>query len=134
MPRKLINPDLTPRAGSSGVDLGEVLAEELRSRRESGQPVVEEEHFKTGLIRVSVLWDKWDRVPHEERRRSIIYAYRLAEGPEFAGKITLAGGLTYPEAYASGLLPFQIIPAWRSIDPISQEQCREAMISEGLLN
>lgn len=43
----------------------------------------------------------------------------------------MAGGLTYPEAYASGLFPFQIIPAWRSIDPISQEQCREAMISEG---
>jgi hypothetical protein len=131
MPRKLINPDRPVRVSSSGLGLGEALAEELRSKREFGQPVIEEEHFKTGLIRVSVLWDKWDRVPHEERTKAILHAYRLVEGPEFAGKITMAGGLTYPEAVASGMLPVRLFPALRGNDPVSPEQCHRALIDEG---
>jgi hypothetical protein len=108
-----------------------LLAEELKSPKASGQPVVSEEHYKTGLIRVIVLWDRWKGWPHEDRTLSILSSYREAEGDEFADRISLATGLTFPEAISSGMLPFQIIPALRKGDPVTADQCVQAMIDEG---
>jgi hypothetical protein len=129
MPRKVRIP-ATPRPRRP-MPLVEELAKELKSGRASGQPFIEEEHFKTGAIRVLVLWDKWDHAPQEERSAIILEAYRKTEGEEFAGKIGLVSGLTFPEAHASGMLPFQIIAALRRDDPVTVEQCREAMIEAG---
>jgi len=61
----------------------------------------------------------------------ILRAYDLAEGSGYRQRIALASGLTVPEAYAAGMLPFQIIPALRRGDPVTAEQCRQAMIEEG---
>src|SRR5947209_5250878 len=88
-------------------NLVEELANELKHDRESGQPVIDEQHFPTtDKIRVNVLWDKWDDVPHEDRADIILRAYGTAEGKESRDKIALAVGLTFPEAYESGMLPF----------------------------
>jgi hypothetical protein len=129
MPRKIRDPDDAPRVRPSA--LAPELAEELRSHREFGQPIIDEEHFKTGAIRVSVLWDRWDGVASEDRGAAIIQAYRMVEGAEFARRIALAGGMTFPEAHASGMLPFQVIAALRRDDPVTPDQCRQAMIDEG---
>src|SRR5437773_9446384 len=89
-------------------DLVGELAKELKSSRESGQPVIIEQTFPAGVIRLTVLWDKWDRLAHEDGTGVILRAYGMAEGPEYRAKITLASGLTIPEAQAVGMLPFQI--------------------------
>jgi hypothetical protein len=129
MPRNVRSPEtLTPRRPSR---LVEELAEELRSGRESGQPIIDEDRFKTGSIRVVVLWDRWDDIDPESRSAAIVEAYRKVEGEEFAGRIALVNGLTIPEAIASGMLPVKIIAALREDDPVTPEQCRQAMIDEG---
>jgi hypothetical protein len=107
------------------------LAEELKSNRQSGQPLIEEQEFPTGKLRVNVIWDEWDRVPLEDRTATILRAYEQAEGQKYAERIALASGLTFPEAHAAGMLPYQVIPALRKGDPVTMEQCRRAMIEEG---
>ena len=108
------------------------LADELRSERSFGQPRIdEEEQSITGRIRVLALWDRWSGMSHEERSSTILRAYREVEGKEFADRITLATGLTFPEAAVSGFLPLQIIPALRPGDPVTLDQCHRAMIDEG---
>jgi hypothetical protein len=108
------------------------LADELKHDSESSQPVIDEEHFpKTGKIRVNVLWDKWDKVPHEKRPDVILKAYETAEGEKVRENIVLAVGLTFPEAYESGMLPFQVIPVLRKGDKVSAEDCLSAMRAEG---
>jgi hypothetical protein len=129
MPRKKRGIEDQPRPTSG--HLAERLADELRSSRESGQPVIEEQEFPTGTIRATVIWDEWDRLPLEDRTAVILRAYELAEGRGYRDRIALASGLTVPEAYAAGMLPFQIIPALRRGDPVTPEQCRRAMIDEG---
>src|SRR6266540_408393 len=111
--------------------LAERLADELRSNRASGQPLIDEQEFPTGKIRVTVIWDEWDRLPLEDRTAVILRAYDLAEGRDYRERIALASGLTVPEAHAAGMLPFQVIPALRSADPVTAEQCRQALIDEG---
>ncbi len=110
-------------------DLAERLANELRSNRECGQPVIEEQEFPNGKLRVTVIWDDWDRLPLEERTAVVLRAYELAEGRDYRNRIFLASGLTVPEAHAAGMLPYQIIPALRSSDPVTAEQCRQAMLA-----
>jgi len=129
MPRK--KRGVEERARPMSGDLAERLAEELRRSRESGQPVIDEQEFPTGKIRVTVIWDEWDRLPLEDRTAVILRAYDLAEGHGLRDRIALASGLTVPEAYAAGMLPFQIIPALRRDDAVTPEQCRQAMIDEG---
>ena len=129
MPRKKrgVEEKLRPLSG----DLADRLADELRHNRASGQPVIDEQEFPTGQIRVTVIWDEWDRLAMEERTPVILRAYELAEGRDYCDRIALATGLTVPEAYASGMLPFQVIPALRKDDPVTPAQCRHAMIEEG---
>jgi len=108
------------------------LAKELRENRESGQPVIREERFpRTGKLRVDVLWDEWRDVPHELRVQVIRAAYLSAEGESYVGDLALVTGLTFPEAYEAGMLPFQVAPSIREGDPVTLDQCREAMLAEG---
>src|SRR5262249_55048613 len=97
--------------------LARELAAELKASSAAGQPLIEEEEYRTGAIRVQVIWDKWDHVPLEERSLIILRAYELAGEMEKKERITLVTGLTVPEAHASGLLPVQILPAVRKTDP-----------------
>ena len=55
----------------------------------------------------------------------------MAEGRDFRENIALASGLTVPEAYAAGMLPYQVIAAVRKTDAITAEECRQAMIDVG---
>ena len=129
MPRNKRGFQVQPRPVDA--DLAGRLADELRHSHESGQPLIDEQEFPTGKIRVAVIWDEWDHLPLEDRTAVILRAYDLAEGDGYRDRIALASGLTVPEAYAAGMLPFQIIPALRSGDAVSPEQCRQAMIDEG---
>lgn len=129
MPRK--RRGVEDRLGYPARQLAEELARELKSDRPSGQPMIDEEEFPTGRIRVVVVWDKWDRVSFEDRTATILKAFELAEGTEYRDRIALASGLTVPEARAAGMLPFQIIAAVRDSDPVTVDDCRKAMIEEG---
>jgi hypothetical protein len=108
------------------------LAQELKQSSGSGQPVIDEQHFpSTGRIRATVVWDKWNGVPHEERAEIILRAYEKAEGTETRQKIALAVGMTFLEALEAGMLPFQVTPLIRRGDPVSPEDCYQAMLDEG---
>jgi len=50
------------------------LADELKSDRQSRQPIVYEEEFPTKKLRVNVIWDEWDSVPLEDRTATILRA------------------------------------------------------------
>lgn len=130
MPRKRRRHEEPPRLETD--DLVERLAGELRQKGESGQPVVDEEEFPSGRLRVVVIWDEWERLPAaEDRTATILQAYERAEGRDYRDRIALATGLTVPEAFAAGMLPFEVSTALRSTDPVTLEQCRAAMIDEG---
>src|SRR5215212_2915019 len=87
-------------------DLVDALVDELKSGREAGQPVIEEQYFpKTKAVRVSVIWDKWAPLSDEERSATILRAYEQVD-KEIYDRIALAIGLTVPEAYEAGLLPY----------------------------
>jgi hypothetical protein len=129
MPRKKIS--VEAETTSTGGRLVERLAKELRSDRESGQPLIYEKEFHTGKIQVAVIWDEWDRMPLDERSSVILRAYELAEGAEFKNRVALPSGLTFPEAHATGMLPYTIIPGLRPGDSVTREQVRRAMLEEG---
>jgi hypothetical protein len=113
-------------------DLVTALVHELRESGESGQPVIHEHHFpRTGKMRVTALWDRWENVPHEERAEIIRRAYTEVEGAESLEKLALLVGLTFPEAYEAGMLPYQVVPLLREKDPVSLEDCLKAMEEEG---
>ena len=114
-------------------DLVDELAKELTQHdRACGQPRIEEEHFqKTNLVKVTVIWDKWDHVRDEDRSAVILEAYERAEGTTFRDRIALAIGLTVPEALEMGLLPYEITTALRKGDPVTLEQCKRAMSEAG---
>jgi hypothetical protein len=129
MPRKRRGFEEPPRRSIGG--LVERLVAELKSDRQSGQPMIEEEEFPTKKLRVNVIWDEWDRIPLEDRTATILRAYEVAEGREYRDRIALASGLTMPEAHAAGMLPYQVIAAVRRGDPVTMVQCRKALIDEG---
>lgn len=129
MPRIKTGVDESPRRADGS--LANRLANELRSGRESGQPIVYEQVFPSDRLRITVIWDEWDRLPFEERTDVILRAYDQAEGRGYRDRIALASGLTVPEAHAAGMLPVQVITALRRGDPVTLEECRQAMIEEG---
>jgi hypothetical protein len=113
-------------------DLLQELIAELRTNRQGGQPRIDEQTLpRTGKIRVTVLWDKWDGIADEDRLTTIFAAYKEVEGEAFCEQIVLAMGLTFPEAVESGLLPFQIVPLLRKDDAVKPEQCHAALLDEG---
>jgi hypothetical protein len=112
--------------------LVKALEDELRNEREGGQPTIDELHFpETNAIRVTVIWDRWEGMPDEDRQAVILQAYENVEGKEFRDRIALAIGLTVPEAEESGLLPYAVVPVVRRGDPVTLEQCFEAMMEQG---
>lgn len=128
MPRRRLA-DEQPRPTSG--DLVSRLADELNSDRETGQPLIYEQEFAAERIRVTVIWDEWDRLSMEGRTSIILEAYAQSEGPNYRERIALASGLTVPEAEAVGMLRFQIITALRKDDAVTIEDCRQAMIDVG---
>jgi hypothetical protein len=107
------------------------LADELKSNRQAGQPFIYEQQFSTGKVRVLVVWDEWKDLTLEERTSTIVAAYEKAEEKDFRARIALASGLTVPEATAAGMLPYHVFPALRKSDPVTSQECREAMLTEG---
>jgi hypothetical protein len=86
------------------------LAQELKSPGEGAQPLILEQIIEsTGSRHVHVVWDRWQEIPDEQRSAIIEEAYRQAEGPQRAAEITLASGVTPPEALVLGLLPFKLV-------------------------
>src|ERR1700738_5231643 len=88
--------------------LVERLVDELKSDRQSGQPMIEEEEFPTGKLRVNVIWDEWDRVPLEDRTATILRAYEQAEGREYRDRVALASGLEVPGGHPGGMFAFHV--------------------------
>jgi hypothetical protein len=129
MPRKRLGVEV--RLGEATKDLAAKLADELKSSKEGGQPLIYEQEFRTGRVRVTVIWDLWDGIPLQNRTATILRAYENAEGREARERIALASGLTVPEAQAAGMLPYQIITALRRTDPVTFEQARQAFLEEG---
>jgi hypothetical protein len=129
MPRKKL--EVEPSSSPLSQDLAEKLSQELKSNRESGQPLVYERELRANRFSVTVIWDEWDHIPLEERAAIILRAYELAEDASYPEKIALATGLTVPEATAAGMLPYQVGTALRKADPVTFEQCWKAMLEEG---
>ena len=65
MPRKRTGFEEPPRRVVGNLIVR--LVDELKSDRQSGQPMIEEEEFPTKKLRVNVIWDEWERVPLEDR-------------------------------------------------------------------
>ncbi len=107
------------------------LADELQAGRDSGQPFIYEQAFSTGKLRVLVIWDEWKDLPLEQRTSIIAAAIEKSDGKDYRAKVALASGLTVLEGVAAGMLPYRIIPALRSGDGVTPEQCRQAMLAEG---
>lgn len=113
-------------------ELVEELATELRDGNSPVQPRIAEDVFaKTGLVRVTVIWDRWDRIADEARADTIRAAYEAVEGKEMADRLALVIGLTVPEAHEYGMLPFRVVPALRPTDRVPPPQCRKAMLAVG---
>ena len=129
MPRKKIGVHSAMTSTNTG--LATKLAEELKSGRDYGQPLVYEQEFATKKSRVTVIWDEWADTSLERRSATILRAYELAEGADAREKIALASGLTVPEATAAGMLPYQVIAGLRSTDPITPEDVKSAMLEQG---
>ncbi len=128
MPRIKLGPE---RGSPADKNLVDQLAKELKSSTESGQPLIYEHELHRDRLRVIVIWDAWDRVPLADRTEIILRAYDIAEGAASRNKIALASGLTVPEATEAGRLPYQISTALRKGDPVTFQQCRDAMLAEG---
>lgn len=129
MPRVILGPK---RERPHFPDLVAELADELRSNRPFGQPLIREQRFpKTDVIRATVIWDKWESLSDEDRLATILQAYEDVEGEAFRDRVALAIGLTVPEAHGAGLLPIQVTTALRASDAVTVEECRDAMIEFG---
>src|SRR5947209_20518234 len=129
MPRKRRGFEEPPRRTVGA--LVERLVDELKSNRQSGQPIIEEEEFPTGKLRVNVIWDEWDRVPLEDRTATILRAYEQPEGRDYRDRIALASGLTAPEAHPAGMFPYLVLAAVRNGHLVPRDQCRKALIEDG---
>lgn len=130
MPRIKRSVDLLPRIRHP--ELLARLVAELRESRESGQPLIEEQELpRTGNLSVTAIWDAWENIADDERAATILRAYEEVEGEAAREQITLAMGLTFPEAREDGRLSFQVVPILRKGDPVTLRQCEEAMIEEG---
>lgn len=112
-------------------DLVQKLTTEIIEPKAFGQPAIEEQEFPSGNLRVLVLWDDWHELNSGLRTQIILKAYQAANRPETSDRITLASGLTFPEAYLAGTIPFQVRPVVRDSDGVTFEDCVRAMLAEG---
>lgn len=129
MPRYVIQ---RPTRSQSHEKLVKKLSEELTKPREVLQPLVlEQEVSSTKSRHVHVIWDEWDAIPDEERSDVIVAAYVQAEGEPFAEQVTIALGVTPPEALALGLLPWKVVPGrGRHESGPTMKQHEKAMAAE----
>src|SRR5439155_18710113 len=111
--------------------LAERLAGELNSGREYGQPFIYEQEYRTGKLRINVIWDVWRGILLPERSATILRAYELAEGAEVKDRIALTSGLTVPDAHEAGLLPYEVIAAIRKGDSLKWPDAMNALLEEG---
>jgi hypothetical protein len=130
MPVYRKSPSVPPAEMKSLVD---ELAAELTKPKTFGQPIILEDSTpETESLRVHVIWDRWADYDKEYRDVVILRAYEDAKGKEIRDRITLALGLTVPEAAAIGLLPFLLRPAVGASGPRdTNEELREAMLQLG---
>lgn len=119
----------------AGEERGDLLADlvaELTDPKPFGQPVIiEDDTPETNSLRVQVAWDRWEDCPREARSGIVTDAYEHVYGPERRKEITLALGLTIPEAAAIGLLPFQVVPGRHKAGQPSADEYRQAMVAAG---
>ena len=131
MPRFIITPHAHPPKHER---LLKKLVQELKTPSTNVQPLILEERIPSTKSRhVRVVWDGWKELGDEQRSTVITEAYAEAEGREAAEEITIAEGLTPPEALALGLLPFKVVPARKKNDTISEEAYQKALASEGAI-
>ena len=129
MPRHIRTPEKTHAEHSS---LLAELVKELKDPRPIGQPIILEDHTpETISRRVHVIWDRWEKCPRESRPNTIAEAYGEAFGAETRKEITLALGVTVPEAAGIGLLPFKVIPARKKNEHPPNQAYLEAMRKAG---
>lgn len=128
MPRFII----TPNAPSPKHErLVKKLAQEFAAASPHLQPLILEEQIPSTKSRhVRVIWDAWKDLTDEQRAAVIVDAYKEAEGPEAAEAITIAEGVTPPEALALGLLPFKVVAARKKGDPVPPGAYQTALAAE----
>ena len=85
-------------------DLEDRLAKELRHPTEQGQPlIVEEPPEPAPVSRLVVIWDDWAELSQQDRSETILRAAEQVRGQEATLRITVAMGLTSPEAERMGI-------------------------------
>lgn len=94
-----------PPVSKAYARLVRALTAELRRGATTGSPsapeIIEEEQRGNNL-HVTVLWDAWASVPHEDRGRAIMDAYQQIR-PDDLLRISVAMGLTHAEAERLGV-------------------------------
>lgn len=113
-------------------DLVGDLVGELREPRPFGQPIIlDDQTPETNSRRLHVIWDRWESCPRPIRPDVITEAFRRVFGWGHSDpQITLALGVTVPEAAGIGLVPFEVAPVVPKGEPLP-EAYRSAMISAG---
>ena len=85
-------------------DLEDRLVRELEHPSDEGQPlVVEEPPEPFPVSRLVVIWDDWAELGQQDRSEIILRAYERVHGQEATLRITVAMGLTSPEAQRMGI-------------------------------
>ncbi len=74
-----------------------------------------------------VIWDRWADVSHRARSETILAAYEQLHGREIHDRIMFSAGMTFAEADDSGILSYDLEVLLRVRDPVTLEQCRDAM-------
>lgn len=96
-----------PPEPHSHPDLVSVLAKVIRRNQPTGpseEPKVIEEPLRmNGHKHVTVVWDRWQGLPAEDRSVIILDAYRCGRGEPETRTISIALGLTNAEAERLGI-------------------------------
>jgi len=130
MPVKRRN--IGPADPSDHRGLVDELAGELASPHPFGQPMIDEDVFtRTGLLGVTVIWDRWQGIADNQRTGIILAAYETSRGIEEKNRIPFAVGNTVDEAIEAGRLPILLVPHLRKSDRMTLAQLRAAMKQVG---
>ncbi len=108
------------------------IVNELRSDRDLGWPIVIETAIpRSSAKTITVIWDKWQPFTDEFRIQAVLKGIEKADGQDAIAQVAAVEALTIPEARDAGRLPFMILPLRRKDDPVTEEDCRSAMIRMG---
>lgn len=90
--------------GVSGEEkLQRELEAELRSEKETGEPVIIIQQPNPQTIHLFVIWSQWADLEQVIRSRIIMDAFAAVNGDEEAHKVTVAMGLSVEEAKRLGI-------------------------------